>query len=322
MKLTIGKKITIGLVTAGLLASAFVATFFGVKAAKEKASEKPGPSVTTPVQPDNPNIPDQPDQPDQPNQPDQPDPPVIEKTEQDYMNECQEKLTSKVTEALQAKYKLAEISNVKLVKMNSLNGTAYFTGTHTQSGLERPYFYTIETKLGNIENLTYEKVSENLNNFEITNIDRKSNIKNSVSEELYNQLCDYVLDKVGLEGAQILNATEFHSVSGGMRGTNLTVFKDNKVYTIEANAHSGGVSQQQEHINYMLSSSTNEIKITSEENFKEFVTESTAEASAQSNVVYFNITFPSFDSETNKETTKTLTVRQTNGKADYRGLSL
>ena len=57
MKLTIGKKITIGLVTVGLLASAFVATFFGVKAAKEKTSQNPGPSVTTPVQPDNPNIP-------------------------------------------------------------------------------------------------------------------------------------------------------------------------------------------------------------------------------------------------------------------------
>ena len=35
MKLTIGKKITIGLVTAGLLESAFVATYFAVKAPKE-----------------------------------------------------------------------------------------------------------------------------------------------------------------------------------------------------------------------------------------------------------------------------------------------
>ena len=311
MKLTIGKKITIGLVTAGLLASAFVATFFGVKAAKEKTSQNPGPSVTTPVQPDNPNIPDQPDQ---------PDPPVIEKTEQDYMNECQEKLTSKVTEALQAKYKLAEISNVKLVKMNSLNGTAYFTGTHTQSGLERPYFYTIETKLGNIENLTYEKVSENLNNFEITNIDRKSNIKNSVSEELYNQLCDYVLDKVGLEGAQILNATEFRDNSR-MYETKLSVCKNNKIYQVSASVISYG--SQEDKINDMLTEgTTKEIKITNEENFKEFVTESTAEASAQSNVVYFDITFPTFDSETNKETTKTFTVRQTNGKADYRGFSI
>ena len=67
---------------------------------------------------------------------------------------------------------------------------------------------------------------------------------------------------------------------------------------------------------------TKEIKITNEENFKEFVTESTAEASAQSNVVYFKVTFPTFDSETNKETTKTFTVRQTNGKADYRGFSI
>ena len=314
MKLTIGKKITIGLVTAGLLASAFVATFFGVKAAKEKTSQNPGPSVTTPVQPDNPNIPDQPDQPDQPDKP-------YEKTEQDYMNECQEKLTSKVTEALQAKYTYGETTDIRIVKVNSLTGTVYATGVY-HFGEPTTCFYELETNLSGLDKLTYEEASKQMTNLEFTSVKKSSNIKESVSEELYNQLCDYVLDKVGLEGAQILNATKFASTTGGMRGTNLTVFKDNKVYTIEANAHSGGLGKQEDHINYMLSSSTNEIKITSEENFKEFVTESTAQASAQSNVVYFDITFPSFNSETNKETTKTFTVRQTNGKADYRGLSL
>lgn len=322
-----GAKIAIGIITPFVFASAIIGTFFGVKAAKEKVSQNQGSSVVVTPQPDNKtddNKTDdnkQDDQKQDDNKQDDQKQDEDKKTEQDYMNECQEKLTSKVTEALQAKYKLAEISNVKLVKMNSLNGTAYFTGTHTQRGVDKQYFYTIETKLGNIENLTYEKVSENLNNFEITNIDRKSNIKESVSEELYNQLCDYVLDKVGLEGAQILNTTEFTPTTGGMQGTTLTVYNNNKVYIIEASAHSG-LGQQEDHINYMLSSSTNEIKITSEESFKEFVTESTAQASAQSNVVYFDVTFPTFDSETNKETTKTLTVRQTNGKADYRGFSL
>lgn len=271
-----GAKIAIAIITPVVLASTIVGTILGIKNSKENTTPaNPDSSVTTPAQPDQPNIPNVPEQPVQPDQPNTPDQPIVEKTEQEYMQECKNKLTSKVTEALQAKYKLAEISNVKLVRMNSLNGTAYFTGTHTQSGLERSCFYTIETKLGNIENLTYEKVSENLNNFEITNINKESNIKNSVSEELYNQLCDYVLDKVGLEGAQVLNATEFHHIfdGSGMSGTNLTVLKDSKVYTIEANAHSGGAGQQEEHINRMLSSSTNEIKITSEEDFKEFFIE-------------------------------------------------
>ena len=128
------------------------------------------------------------------------------------------------------------------------------------------------------------------------------------------------LDKVGLEGAQILNATKFRSHRDGYY-TNVTCMKNNKIYNVYANVNSFG--SQEDHINKLMEEGrTKEIKITSEENFKEFVTESTAEASAQSNVVYFDITFPTFDSETNKETTKTLTVRQTNGKADYRGLSL
>lgn len=328
MKLTIGKKITIGLVTAGLLASAFVATFFGVKAAKEKTSQNPGPSVTTPVQPDNPDIPDQPDQPDQPDkpdqpdQPDQPDTPVIEKTEQDYMNECDSKLKTAI-ESNVLEYMGRGSVKLNSYRLNELDGKIYTSVDYTYRNNTVTYFYTMNTNLNDLTKSTYEETSKSLDSVKLSNITQFSNIKNSVSEELYNQLCDYVLDKVGLEGAQILNATEFHSVSGGMRGTNLTVFKDNKVYTIEANAHSGGVSQQEEHINYMLSSSTNEIKITSEENFKEFVTESTAQASAQSNsVIYFDVTIPTFDNETNKETTKIFKVRQTNGKVDYRGLSL
>lgn len=319
MKLTIGKKITIGLVTAGLLASAFVATFFGVKAAKEKASENPGPSVTTPVQPDNPNIPDQPDQPDQP---DKPDPPVIEKTEQDYMNECQKKIEEIALEKLQSTSKRGTFDNINILKINELNGKVYLTADKTLTGITTTSFYELD--LGkNFENSTYEqslKILNSISSVSGTELTTQTVLQKAVSEELYNQLCDYVLDKVGLEGAQILNATEFTADNKGYT-SNLTCFKDNKIYTVKANVISFG--SQDEHINNLLTEGrTKEIKITSEENFKEFVTESTAEASAQSNVVYFDITFPTFDSETNKETTKTFTVRQTNGKADYRGLSL
>lgn len=268
-----GAKIAIAIITPVVLASTIVGTVLGIKNSKENTTPaNPDSSVTTPAQPDQPNIPNVPEQPVQPDQPNTPDQPIVEKTEQEYMQECKNKLTSKVTEALQAKYKLAEISNVKLVRMNSLNGTAYFTGTHTQSGLERSCFYTIETKLGNIENLTYEKVSENLNNFEITNINKESNIKNSVSEELYNQLCEYVLGKVGLDGAEVLNATEFSTNKNRMYETVLSVFKNNKIYQVSASVISDG--SQEDHINkLMIEGRTKEIKITSEEDFKEFFIE-------------------------------------------------
>lgn len=96
-------------------------------------------------------------------------------------------------------------------------------------------------------------------------------LQEEVSEELYNQLCEYVLGKVGLDGAEVLNATEFTNINR-MMGTILTVYKDNKVYSVEARTQSAPGSNEN-HINYMLSSSTNEIKIISEENFKEFFTE-------------------------------------------------
>lgn len=280
-----GAKIAIAIITPVVLASTIVGTVLGIKNSKENTTPaNPDSSVTTPAQPDQPNIPNVPEQPVQPDQPNTPDQPIVEKTEQEYMQECKNKLTSKVTAALQAKYKLAEISNVKLVKMNSLNGTAYFTGIHTQSGLARKYLYTIETSLGNIVDTKYKKLSDDLNDFEITNIDRKNCIngawnrydltpsyEHSVSEELYNQLCEYVLGKVGLDGAEVLNATEFTNINR-MMGTILTVYKDNKVYSVEARTQSAPGSNEN-HINYMLSSSTNEIKIISEEDFKEFFTE-------------------------------------------------
>lgn len=280
-----GAKIAIAIITPVVLASTIVGTVLGIKNSKENTTPaNPDSSVTTPAQPDQPNIPNVPEQPVQPDQPNTPDQPIVEKTEQEYMQECKNKLTSKVTAALQAKYKLAEISNIKLVKMNSLNGTAYFTGIHTQSGLARKYLYTIETSLGNIVDTKYKKLSDDLNDFEIANIDRKNCIngawnrydltpsyEHSVSEELYNQLCEYVLGKVGLDGAEVLNATEFTNINR-MMGTILTVYKDNKVYSVEARTHSAPGSNEN-HINYMLSSSTNEIKITSEEDFKEFFTE-------------------------------------------------
>lgn len=315
-----GAKIAIGIITPFVFASAIIGTFFGVKAAKEKASEKPGPSVTTPVQPDNPNIPDQPDKPDQPDQPDQPDPPVIEKTEQDYMNECDSKLKTAIESNITATG--GNSLTINSYAMNQLTGKIYANVTYkTKYGSELNKFMTFDSGLGDISSLTYEQVSKKMEGLQLTNRVASSVLQEAVSEKLYNQLCDYVLDKVGLEGAQILNATEFKVNNNSMYETTLSVCKNDKIYQVSASVISYG--SQEDKINDMLTEgTTKEIKITNEENFKEFVTELTAEASAQSNVVYFDITFPSFDSETNKETTKTFTVRQTNGKADYRGLSL
>lgn len=315
-----GAKIAIGIITPFVFASAIIGTFFGVKAAKEKVSQNPGSSVVVTPQPDNKtDDKKQDDQKQDDNKQDDQKQDEDKKTEQDYMNECDSKLKTAIVNGLAQTGRLN--AKINSYRVNQLTGKVYTNVSYEDTyGDKYTEFMTYETNLGDISSLTYEQVSKKMEGLQLTNRVASSVLQKAVSEELYNQLCDYVLDKVGLEGAQILNATKFTSQLEGYY-TNLICIKDNKIYNVYANVNSYG--SQSDHINNLMNEGIiKEIKITSEENFKEFVTESTAEASAQSNVVYFDITFPSFDSETNKETTKTLTVRQTNGKADYRGFSL
>ena len=266
-----GAKIAIAIITPVVLASTIVGTVLGIKNSKEKTTpSNPGSSVTTPAQPDQPNVPNVPEQPVQPDQPNTPDQPIVEKTEQEYMQECKNKLTSKVTAALQAIYTYGETTDVKIVKVNSLTGTVYATGVY-HFGEPIACFYELKTTLSGLDKLTYEEASKQFTNLEFNSVKKSYNIKESVSEELYNQLCEYVLGKVGLDGAEVLNATKFTNINR-MMGTILTVYKDNKVYSVEARTQSAPGSNEN-HINYMLSSSTNEIKIISEEDFKEFFTE-------------------------------------------------
>lgn len=87
-----GAKIAIAIITPVVLASTIVGTVLGIKNSKENTTpSNPGSSVTTPAQPDQPNIPNVPEQPVQPDQPNTPDQPIVEKTEQEYMQECKKK---------------------------------------------------------------------------------------------------------------------------------------------------------------------------------------------------------------------------------------
>lgn len=269
-----GAKIAIAIITPVVLASTIVGTVLGIKNSKENTTpSNPGSSVTTPAQPDQPNVPNVPDQPVQPDQPNTPDQPIVEKTEQEYMQECKKKIEEIALEKLQSTTKRGTFDNINILKTNKLNGKVYLTADRNLGGNVDTLFY--ELKLGkNFENSTYEQSLKTLSSISAksdTVLTSQRMIKNSVSEELYNQLCEYVLGKVGLDGAEVLNATEFTYINR-MMGTILTVYKDNKVYSVEARTHSAPGSNEN-HINYMLSSSTNEIKITSEEDFKEFFTE-------------------------------------------------
>lgn len=253
------------------MASTIVGTVLGIKNSKENNTPaNPDSSVTTPAQPDQPNIPNVPEQPVQPDQPNTPDQPIVEKTEQEYMQECKEKLKTAI-ENYVLNYMGRGSVKCNTYKLNELDGKIYTSIDYTYRNNTVTYFYTMNTNLNDLNKSTYEETSKSLKSVNLSSIIQFSNIKNSVSEELYNQLCEYVLGKVGLDGAEVLNATEFTSIGEGYF-TNLTCYTNNKIYTVKATVISFG--SQEEHIdNLMTEGRTKEIKITSEEDFKEFFTE-------------------------------------------------
>lgn len=268
-----GAKIAIAIITPVVLASTIVGTVLGIKNSKENTTpSNPGSSVTTPAQPDQPDVPNVPEQPVQPDQPNTPDQPIVEKTEQEYMQECKKKIEEIALEKLQSTSKRGKFDNIKILKTNKLNGKVYLTADKTLTSITT-YFY--ELNLGNIfENSTYEqslKILNSISSVSGTELITQTVLQKAVSEELYNQLCEYVLGKVGLDGAEVLNATKFTADNRGYT-SNLICFKDNIIYTVKANVISFG--SQEDHINNMLTEGrTKEIKIVSEEDFKEFFTE-------------------------------------------------
>lgn len=267
-----GAKIAIAIITPVVLASTIVGTVLGIKNSKENTTPaNPDSSVTTPAQPDQPNIPNVPEQPVQPDQPDTPDQPIVEKTEQEYMQECKEKLKTTIVNGLAQTGRLN--AKINSYRVNQLTGKVYINVSYEDTyGDKYTEFMTYETNLGDISSLTYKQVSEKMEELQLTKRVASSVLQKAVSEELYNQLCEYVLGKVGLDGAEVLNATKFSTNKNRMYETTLSVFKNNKIYQVSASVISAG--SQEDHINkLMIEGRTKEIKIISEEDFKEFFTE-------------------------------------------------
>ena len=267
-----GAKIAIAIITPVVLASTIVGTVRGIKNSKENTTPaNPDSSVTTPAQPDQPNVPNVPEQPVQPDQPNTPDQPIVEKTEQEYMQECKEKLKTTIVNGLAQTGRLN--AKINSYRVNQLTGKVYINVSYEDSyGDIYNEFMTYETNLGDISSLTYKQVSEKMEELQLTKRVASSVLQKAVSEELYNQLCEYVLGKVGLDGAEVLNATKFKANNNSMNETVLSVCINDKIYKVSASVISYG--SQEDKINDMLTEGrTKEIKIISEEDFKEFFTE-------------------------------------------------
>ena len=127
-----------------------------------------------------------------------PDP---EKTPAEYKAECEEKITNALKESLTGgRSDMSAVVND--FKVNAENGDVYTNSVLYRNGEPKGvYFCKFTSNLGKIKDLTYKQISEKLNTVSLTNVEKTSNLKLSISEEKYNDLCNYVLADVGLRNS-------------------------------------------------------------------------------------------------------------------------
>ena len=135
------------------------------------------------------------------------------------------------------------------------------------------YFYELYLSSNLKDNYSFEETLAELceiDNVSDLNLTRHSILEGEVSEESYNNLVDYVLEQVNLEGANVLNVTKFEDVDG-RNETNLIAELNGIIYNVNVNLASFGT--QEDHIENLLDQNRTEtITVTSEENFLPFET--------------------------------------------------
>ncbi|MGN0795418.1 MAG: hypothetical protein ACI4MT_00485 [Christensenellales bacterium] len=191
-------------------------------------------------------------------------------TPAEYKALCEEKIVEKVSEYLSSELTRATISNVELVKLNAKDGKVFVTADCKTGIKPFKYFYELDSDLGDISKNTYKEISQKCDSLTFSDFEEKTILEGAISEEKYNDLCNYVLADVGLNGGTVLNATKFYTSKDGMPGTILTVLYNGKIATVGAYCHSATTDNTQ-CINEMLDpEANNDIRITSYDDFVDF----------------------------------------------------
>lgn len=194
----------------------------------------------------------------------------VEKTDEEYKVEFENKIKELAELALERDYSRPTYQNINIKKINAANGKVYLTADKKMTTTVKLFS---ELDLGVTLEGTVKENYEKVNSLELEDVILSSNqsvLEGKVEDAQFKSLCDYVLNQVGLDGAEVLNATQFASVGRGMRGTKITAILKNKIYCINANGHSGDQSTQEGHLTSMLNSSLNEISIASEEKYVDY----------------------------------------------------
>lgn len=189
--------------------------------------------------------------------------PNPEKTPAEYKAECEQKIVESVHDYIYREFNRGNLT-INDYKLNLENGRIYANVTQDYK-VKTKFFYTMDTNLTNLTNASYKEISAKLDNLQLSNRERNTKMDASELGDKYNALCNYVLSQCDLQDSEILNVTKF----GNSLTTNITVLYNNKIYKISAMCHAPTTDDEQ-CIDYMLNSSTNEINLLSQENFKDF----------------------------------------------------
>ena len=87
-------------------------------------------------------------------------------------------------------------------------------------------------------------------------------------EESYSAFCEYVLDVLELENAQVINATTFQARDDG-NSSKVIILNKNKIYTYEAITDSNCTASE-DHVNHMVNSPNSHFYKAVENEYKGF----------------------------------------------------
>lgn len=208
--------------------------------------------------------------------------PNPEKTPAEYKAECEQKIVDALKTAMTGGR--SDISaEIKDYKFNIQNGDLYSHSAIYRNGeLRGNYFYKYTSNLNSIQNLSYKQISERLDNITLTNVEKVTNLKLSITSDKYNALCNYVLSQCDLQGSEILNVTEFAD-GAGFEESITTVLYNGEIFTISAKT-TAPTTDNSIVIDCLLGDNglTKSVTITSHSAFKDFDNIVSAEAGISS----------------------------------------
>lgn len=210
--------------------------------------------------------------------------PPAEITEEQYAVMCKEKLNEIALNALNESDEFGTISNVEIITINKKSGVIYALADRTVASPVK-FFYTVNLKQEFQVYQTNEETFNNLNEIEFENPEIKTEtiLSDKISEELFDEFCDYIkrqsytygdevidFSAIDPQNLEIINVTNTIR-SGGRKGFDFKIIDKANclIYSgkIRGYTMKSAVDDQ---IIELMGKTTNTFKITEISEFQEF----------------------------------------------------